>query len=58
MRTTATWALRAAVVAALAVLAARILRTGRPSGAGASPAAPVIGGDTWPPVPLNPDRTG
>jgi hypothetical protein len=43
---------RLAVLAALATVAARIIDSmSRPS---APEASPVIGGDTWPPVPVKP----
>jgi hypothetical protein len=49
------WVLRIAVVATAAVMARRAWRPGP----GTDPVGgflPSIGGDTWPPVPTNPDR--
>jgi hypothetical protein len=51
------WTVRLTVVAALVAGVARIL--GSRSGAtGTSGPIATIGGDTWPPVPVNPDRQG
>ncbi len=52
VKRTLRWALL--VTGVVAVLAA-VRRTRSDSG---HPAAPLIGGDTWPPVPLNPERLG
>lgn len=53
-RSTTRWALRATLTVVVVVTAARLLK-GRPPGS-ESGAIPAIGGDTWPPVPVNPDR--
>lgn len=56
VRTAGKWVLRLALLAALASLVARIIEsTSRQSG---PEGFPVIGGDTWPPVPTNPARQG
>jgi hypothetical protein len=52
MKTSFRWAGRLTVVAAVAVVVVRILRRVDRSG------KPSLGGDTWPPVPVNPDRHG
>jgi hypothetical protein len=54
VKTSLTWTF----VAAGAVAALVAVRRLRGSGPGSPrwPAPPVIGGDTWPPVPVNPDR--
>jgi hypothetical protein len=44
------------LVAATAAALSRVLRSGGASEVPDGRAAPVIGGDTWPPVPVNPDR--
>ncbi|HWE70966.1 MAG TPA: hypothetical protein VG205_11410 [Acidimicrobiales bacterium] len=49
------WSVRLAVVAGVATAVSRAL--GSRSGAdGTSGPIATIGGDTWPPVPVNPDR--
>ena len=51
LRVAAKWTVRLAVLAALATAVARVVaRMSQGSGSGGSP---VIGGDTWPPVPTN-----
>ncbi len=54
IKTVLKWTRRLAVLAALAALVARVLES---TGQAGPQRAPVIGGDTWPPVPLNPNRT-
>ncbi|MGO9027644.1 MAG: hypothetical protein ACLQOZ_03305 [Acidimicrobiales bacterium] len=52
-RTLLRWALRLALVATVAAVVGRLL-AGRSAGDGR--VFPAITGDTWPPVPTNPDR--
>jgi hypothetical protein len=65
-RSVVRWSVRLAVLAGVIALVGRVL-AGRPGlpGAGAGPGNPApdgmfpaITGDTWPPVPVNPDRGG
>jgi hypothetical protein len=50
---------RALVLASTVALAAALWRTLQQAiRRGAGDGAPTIGGDTWPPVPTNPDRQG
>ncbi len=51
LKRAAKWALRLAVLAMLATAVARVVA--RVSEGGRSGGSPVIGGDTWPPVPTN-----
>ncbi len=54
VRTAFKWGLRLAVLAVLASAVARLIEsTSRQDG---PDGFPVIGGDTWPPVPTNPGR--
>jgi hypothetical protein len=48
------WVIRLALLAVVATVLAKVLEASDWGGAGD---APVIGGDTWPPVPPNPGRT-
>jgi hypothetical protein len=56
------WARRVVVVAVIGAVVSRIVgrlldpddRPGQPG----SEVVPAVGGDTWPPVPTNPDRPG
>ncbi len=60
-RTIIRWVRRLVAVAAVAVLGAvvvRLLSSEDRVGSAGSEAFPAIGGDTWPPVPTNPDRPG
>lgn len=53
MKTAAKWGLRLAALVAVAAAVARVAtRMSERTGSGGSP---VIGGDTWPPVPTNRD---
>ncbi|HEY4946680.1 MAG TPA: hypothetical protein VII19_02200 [Acidimicrobiales bacterium] len=52
------WAGRLAVVAALAAVAARLLGSRAASGRAGDGVLPSIGGDTWAPVPTNPNQRG
>ena len=58
MRTLFAWTIRLVLLALLVALARRIIRSaGRTEEVGGSAEVlPVIVGDTWPPVPTNPDR--
>jgi hypothetical protein len=50
------WSIRLTLVAGVASALARVLGS-RSAGAGRTEGSiPTIGGDTWPPVPVNPDR--
>ncbi|HEX3841051.1 MAG TPA: hypothetical protein VHU85_09700 [Acidimicrobiales bacterium] len=49
------WTVRLTVVAAVAAGVARLLGS-RSGSTGTSGPIATIGGDTWPPVPVNPDR--
>jgi hypothetical protein len=51
------WSVRLAVVAAVATAVSRALGS-KSDGDGTSGPIATIGGDTWPPVPANPDRPG
>jgi hypothetical protein len=53
--TTGKWVRRAVVVGVAAVVIDRLLGPDRQPRLTRSEPAPAIGGDTWPPVPLNPD---
>ena len=56
MRTLFTWLRRLALLAALFAVVQRILRRVNASGTPGGATFPPIVGDTWPPVPTNPDR--
>jgi hypothetical protein len=56
VKTACKWALRLAALAAVASTVARILRSTDPRKG--PEGLRVIGGDTWPPVPVNPARRG
>jgi hypothetical protein len=45
------------VVGVVAAAIARILESTTPSDGAGDRRLPSIGGDTWPPVPINPNRT-
>jgi hypothetical protein len=51
------WSVRLAVVAAVATAVSRALGSKSGSDGTSGPIA-TIGGDTWPPVPTNPNRPG
>jgi hypothetical protein len=55
-RTLGKWAGRLVVLTMVAVAIARILESTAPSDRTGGEQLPAVGGDTWPPVPLNPDR--
>jgi len=55
MKSKLRWMGRLALLAAAVAIVRRLLDSDNRPGRGAN-AAPTIGGDTWPPVPLNPDR--
>jgi hypothetical protein len=44
------------LVAAAGAALSRVLRSGGPAEQAGDRGVPGIGGDTWPPVPVNPDR--
>jgi hypothetical protein len=50
------WSVRAAVVAATVAVTVRALRSLTGSASSGDGLLPSIGGDTWPPVPANPER--
>lgn len=51
------WIRRLVLLAILAAVVARVLKSTKGEGGVVGREAfPSIGGDTWPPVPLNPDR--
>jgi hypothetical protein len=50
------WARRLVALAIVATVIARVLESTAPSDRTGGEHLPSIGGDTWPPVPLNPDR--
>ncbi|MGP0107520.1 MAG: hypothetical protein ACLPR9_01395 [Acidimicrobiales bacterium] len=52
------WAGRLAVLGMLAVVVVRLLGSGTASGRTGDGVLPSIGGDTWPPVPTNPNLRG
>jgi len=54
--TTIRWVRRAVVLALAAALIRRLLIPDKVTPLSGSGTVPVIGGDTWPPVPTNPDR--
>jgi hypothetical protein len=56
MRTLLTWLRRLALLAALFAVAQRVLRRIDSSDNTGEGRFPPIVGDTWPPVPTNPDR--
>lgn len=56
LKTLVKWSIRLTLVAGVATAVARVLGS-RSDGAGRTEGSiPTIGGDTWPPVPVNPDR--
>lgn len=50
------WVRRAAVLAVAAAVIRGLLTHEKGTPRSGSGTVPVIGGDTWPPVPTNPDR--
>jgi hypothetical protein len=54
-RTVLKWTRRLVLLAIAATVVVRVLESTK--GGGGEP-FPSIGGDTWPPVPVNPDRRG
>jgi hypothetical protein len=52
------WAGCLAVLGMLAVVVVRLLGSGTASGRTGDGVLPSIGGDTWPPVPTNPNLRG
>jgi hypothetical protein len=50
------WAGRLAVLGMLAVVVVRLLGSGTASGRTGDSVLPSIGGDTWAPVPTNPNQ--
>ena len=57
MGTLLRWVRRLVLMAAVAAVVERIVRrVARSNAPGAGAALPPIVGDTWPPVPTNPDR--
>jgi hypothetical protein len=56
MRKLLTWLRRLAMLAALFAVAQRVLRRINASNNPGEGTFPPIVGDTWPPVPTNPDR--
>jgi hypothetical protein len=57
-RTILRWVGRLVVVAAVGAAIVRLLDPDDRAGGHKSELFPAIGGDTWPPVPTNPDRPG
>jgi hypothetical protein len=55
MKSMLRWMRRLALLAAAVAIVRRFVDSDNRPGRGAT-AAPTIGGDTWPPVPVNPDR--
>jgi hypothetical protein len=51
------WTRRLVVLGVVAAAIARILESTTPSDGAGDRRLPSIGGDTWPPVPVNPNRT-
>jgi hypothetical protein len=51
------WTGRVVIVGVVAAAIARILESTTPSDGVGERRLPSIGGDTWPPVPINPNRT-
>jgi hypothetical protein len=51
------WTRRLVVLGVVAAAIARILESTTPSDGASDRRLPSIGGDTWPPVPINPNRT-
>lgn len=56
MKSLVRWTIGVTVVAAAVALVGRVLRTPDRSARTGGGVFPSIGGDTWPPVPANPDR--
>jgi hypothetical protein len=52
------WVGRLVAVAVVGAVVVRLLDPDDRAGGYGSEAFPAIGGDTWPPVPTNPDRPG
>ena len=50
------WASRLVVLSLVATVIARIIESTAPSDRTGAEHLPSVGGDTWPPVPLNPER--
>jgi hypothetical protein len=50
------WSIRLTLVAGVATALARVLGSRSADAGRAEGSIPTIGGDTWPPVPVNPDR--
>ena len=55
-RTMLKWASRLVVLSVVATVIARIIESTAPSDRTGAEHLPSVGGDTWPPVPLNPER--
>ena len=51
------WTKRLVILGVVAAVTARILESTTPSDGAADRRLPSIGGDTWPPVPINPNRS-
>jgi len=57
-RSTFRWVRRLAVAVAVGGVVYRVARRASKSPTGVPMSLPTIGGDTWPPVPVNPNHQG